>query len=88
MVIKDTSSAMVLNKPPGLATQGGSKTTKHVDGLLDSFVEDDEVPRPRLVHRLDKDILAYFLLLVLQEVQQATQSDSLEGVLKKFIGPS
>lgn len=62
MVIKETSSAIVLNKPPGLATQGGSKTTKHVDGLLDSFVEDDKVPRPRLVHRLDKDTSGVLLI--------------------------
>src|SRR3546814_16740996 len=53
MVILQTPSAIVLNKPPGLATQGGTKTTHHVDGLLDAFVEGDE-PRPRLVHRLDK----------------------------------
>ena len=55
MVIHETRAAIVLNKPPGLATQGGSKTTKHVDGLLDAFVEDEKTPRPRLVHRLDKD---------------------------------
>ena len=62
MVIKETKSAIVLNKPPGLATQGGSKTNKHVDGLLDSFVEDDETPRPRLVHRLDKDTSGVLLI--------------------------
>ena len=28
----------MLNKPPGLATQGGTKTHSHVDGLLDAFV--------------------------------------------------
>ena len=54
MVIRETPSAIVFNKPPGLATQGGSKTNRHVDGLLDAFVEDEETPRPRLVHRLDK----------------------------------
>src|SRR3990167_5187604 len=52
MVIHETPSAIVLNKPPGLATQGGTKTLHHVDGLLDAFVAGDE-PRPRLVHRLD-----------------------------------
>ena len=62
MVIRETPSAIVLNKPPGLATQGGSKTTKHVDGLLDAFVEDDETPRPRLVHRLDKDTSGVLLI--------------------------
>ncbi len=62
MVIRETPSAIVFNKPPGLATQGGSKTTKHVDGLLDAFVEDDDTPRPRLVHRLDKDTSGVLLV--------------------------
>ncbi|WFL78083.1 RluA family pseudouridine synthase [Altererythrobacter arenosus] len=61
MVIAQTKSAIVLNKPPGLATQGGSKTFKHVDGLLDAFHSDDE-PRPRLVHRLDKDTSGVLLI--------------------------
>lgn len=62
MVIRETPSALVLNKPPGLATQGGSKTTKHVDGLLDAFVEGENDPRPRLVHRLDKDTSGVLLI--------------------------
>lgn len=62
MVIRETPSAIVLNKPPGLATQGGSKTTRHVDGLLDAFVEDKDTPRPRLVHRLDKDTSGVLLV--------------------------
>ena len=61
MVIKETPNAIVLNKPPGLATQGGSKTFSHVDGLLDAFVEGDG-PRPRLVHRLDKDTSGVLLI--------------------------
>ncbi|MFM7376914.1 MAG: RluA family pseudouridine synthase [Erythrobacter sp.] len=61
MVIRETPNAIVLNKPPGLATQGGSKTTKHVDGLLDAFVEGN-APRPRLVHRLDKDTSGVLLI--------------------------
>jgi 23S rRNA pseudouridine955/2504/2580 synthase len=61
MVIHETRAAIVLNKPPGLATQGGSKTTKHVDGLLDAFVEGN-APRPRLVHRLDKDTSGVLLI--------------------------
>ena len=61
MVIRQTASAIVLNKPPGLATQGGSKTTKHIDGLLDAFVEGN-APRPRLVHRLDKDTSGVLLI--------------------------
>ncbi|MEO1105638.1 MAG: RluA family pseudouridine synthase, partial [Pseudomonadota bacterium] len=62
MVIRETPSALVLNKPPGLATQGGTKTLNHVDGLLDAFVEGDDDPRPRLVHRLDKDTSGVLLI--------------------------
>jgi 23S rRNA pseudouridine955/2504/2580 synthase len=61
MVIRQTKGAIVLNKPPGLATQGGTGTTRHVDRLLDAFCEEDE-PRPRLVHRLDKDTSGVLLI--------------------------
>ncbi len=54
MVIHKDDAALVLNKPPGLATQGGTKTTAHVDGLLDALQFEAE-GRPKLVHRLDKD---------------------------------
>ncbi|WP_340587165.1 RluA family pseudouridine synthase [Erythrobacter alti] len=61
MLITRTKSALVLNKPPGLATQGGTKTTRHVDGLLDAYAGEDE-SRPRLVHRLDKDTSGVLLI--------------------------
>jgi len=53
MVIYEDPSAFVLNKPPGLATQGGTKTHQHLDRLLDGLA--GEGGRPKLVHRLDKD---------------------------------
>jgi 23S rRNA pseudouridine955/2504/2580 synthase len=61
LVIHRDAQAIVINKPPGLATQGGTKTHDHVDGLLDAlmFERDD---RPRLVHRLDKDTSGALLL--------------------------
>jgi 23S rRNA pseudouridine955/2504/2580 synthase len=54
LVIYQDVNAFVLNKPPGLATQGGTKTTHHLDRLLDGLA-DDSGNRPKLVHRLDKD---------------------------------
>ncbi|MEC7422440.1 MAG: RNA pseudouridine synthase, partial [Pseudomonadota bacterium] len=42
MVIEKTKGALVLNTPPGLATQGGTNTFNHVDGLLDAFAPGDE----------------------------------------------
>ncbi|HYC63542.1 MAG TPA: RluA family pseudouridine synthase, partial [Reyranellaceae bacterium] len=54
MVIYEDPQAFVLAKPPGLATQGGTKTTHHLDRLLDGLA-DEAGNRPKLVHRLDKD---------------------------------
>ncbi len=54
LVIYKDNAGLVLNKPPGLATQGGTNTTEHVDGLLDALIF-EEKGRPKLVHRLDKD---------------------------------
>ena len=60
VIFKD-DHIIVLNKPAGLATQGGSKQTRHVDGLADALRFDyDE--KPRLVHRLDKDTSGILLL--------------------------
>ncbi|MBT8423509.1 MAG: RluA family pseudouridine synthase, partial [Silicimonas sp.] len=52
---------IALNKPPGLPTQGGSKQTRHVDGLAEvlRFGFDE---KPRLVHRLDKDTSGVLVL--------------------------
>ena len=61
MVLEKDRAAIVLNKPPGLATQGGSGTHEHVDGLLDAYVNEGEA-RPRLVHRLDKDTSGVLLI--------------------------
>ncbi|MEM7169607.1 MAG: RluA family pseudouridine synthase [Pseudomonadota bacterium] len=52
---------IVLNKPPGLAVQGGSGQVRHLDGLLDALKFGAE-ERPRLVHRLDKDTSGVLLL--------------------------
>lgn len=61
MMIHRDASAIVLNKLPGLATQGGTKTEQHVDGLLDALKFDGPT-RPKLVHRLDKDTSGALLI--------------------------
>ena len=53
-VIHCDDALIVLDKPPGLAVQGGSETERHIDGLLDAL-RFGHAERPRLVHRLDKD---------------------------------
>ena len=54
LVIYQDSSVIVLNKPSGLATQGGSGLTRHIDGMLEGLTGGKR-QRPRLVHRLDRD---------------------------------
>ncbi len=54
LVIHRDADVIVLNKPAGLAVQGGTNTTRHLDGLLDGLTFDAE-KRPKLVHRLDRD---------------------------------
>jgi 23S rRNA pseudouridine955/2504/2580 synthase len=60
LVLYEDDLVIALNKPHGLAVQGGTKTTKHVDRLLSAWGEGLE--RPRLVHRLDRDTSGVLLL--------------------------
>jgi 23S rRNA pseudouridine955/2504/2580 synthase len=60
LVIYEDDEVLALNKPSGLAVQGGTKTTRHVDRLLGAWGEGLE--RPRLVHRLDRDTSGVLVL--------------------------
>jgi 23S rRNA pseudouridine955/2504/2580 synthase len=60
---------IVLDKPPGLATQSGSGLSRHVDGMLDSLTF-ERAARPKLVHRLDRDTSG--VLLVARTAQSAS----------------
>src|SRR2546430_13994548 len=53
ITLYEDADVLVLDKPMGLAVQGGSGTTRHVDGMLEAL-RDAHGQRPRLVHRLDK----------------------------------
>ena len=61
LIIHRDDEAIVLNKPAGLAVQGGSNTTRHVDGMLDGL-RFGHAERPRLVHRIDKDTSGILLI--------------------------
>lgn len=61
LVLYEDDVVIALNKPSGLAAQGGTKTTRHVDGLLDAFATEDG-ERPRLAHRLDRDTSGVLLV--------------------------
>ena len=61
LVIYKDDDVIAINKPHGLAVQGGTKTERHLDGMLD-FLQFDAAERPRLVHRLDRDTSGVMLL--------------------------
>lgn len=54
LILYEDDDLYVFNKPHGLAVQGGSGTTRHMDGLLKNL-PNKQGEAPRLVHRLDRD---------------------------------
>jgi 23S rRNA pseudouridine955/2504/2580 synthase len=61
ITLHEDADVLVLNKPMGLAVQGGSGTTRHLDLMLE-VMRDAKDQRPRLVHRLDKDTAGCLLV--------------------------
>jgi 23S rRNA pseudouridine955/2504/2580 synthase len=61
ITLYEDADVLVLNKPMGLAVQGGSGTVRHLDGMLEAL-RDAQGQRPRLVHRLDKDTAGCLLV--------------------------
>jgi 23S rRNA pseudouridine955/2504/2580 synthase len=63
ITLYEDDDVMVLNKPAGLAVQGGSGTARHIDGMLGALQgQHKDAQRPRLVHRLDKDTAGCLLI--------------------------
>lgn len=61
MVIFKDDNIIILNKPSGLAVQGGTNTDRHIDGMLEALkFENSE--KPKLVHRIDKDTSGVLVL--------------------------
>src|SRR3982075_1613032 len=61
MILYEDADVLVLNKPAGLAVQGGSGTTRHIDQMLE-VMRDAKGQKPRLVHRLDKETAGCLLI--------------------------
>lgn len=61
LILFEDGHVLVLNKPYGIAVQGGTGTRRHLDGLL-AGMEDRFGGRPRLVHRLDRDTTGVLLV--------------------------
>jgi len=73
MHLSSSDDWMAINKPAGLAVQGGSGTNRHVDGLLTAAYPEN---RPKLVHRIDKDTSGLLLI--------ARHLDSARALTKAF----
>jgi 23S rRNA pseudouridine955/2504/2580 synthase len=61
MILYEDDDVIVLNKPFGIAVQGGTGTRRHIDGIL-AGMADRFGDRPRLVHRLDRDTTGVLLV--------------------------
>ncbi len=71
MIVFENEYIAVLNKPFGIAVQGGTKTARHIDGLLAGMADRFGGERPRLVHRLDRDTTG--ILVVAKDRQTAAR---------------
>ncbi len=71
MIVFENDSVVILNKPFGIAVQGGTKTSRHIDGLLAGMADRFGGERPRLVHRLDRDTSG--VLVVAKDRQTAAR---------------
>lgn len=72
---------LVIDKPAGLAVQGGPKTHRHLDALLDALAEGGD--RPRLVHRLDRDTAGVMVLARNRRAAQALAEAFRTGAVEK-----
>ncbi len=65
MIIYQDDELLILNKPPGIAVQGGTKIKKSIDTLLKSSFES---LKTRLVHRLDKDTSGILIIALNRQI--------------------
>ncbi|WP_413203994.1 RluA family pseudouridine synthase [Rhodospirillum sp. A1_3_36] len=82
-ILHQDRHVIVLNKEAGLAVQGGTGMTRHLDALLDSLAERGE--RPRLVHRLDKDTSGVLVLArTLEAARKLTEAFRSRDAMKIY----
>jgi len=83
LVIYEDEHVIALNKPPGIATQGGSKVSEHIDGYLDGLKGKDG-QRPKLVHRLDRDTSGVMLIAKSQKAAKHLGEAFKERNVRKY----
>ena len=65
MIIYQDDEILILNKPSGIAVQGGTKIKKSIDTLLRSSFKS---VKTRLVHRLDKDTSGILIIALNRQI--------------------
>jgi 23S rRNA pseudouridine955/2504/2580 synthase len=85
MILFEDDDLMVLNKPAGLAVQGGSGMTKHVDQMLE-VMRDAKGQKPRLVHRLDRETSGCLLIAKTRFAASALTGSFRHRSARKLLG--
>ena len=83
MTLYEDAHVLVLNKPYGLAVQGGSGMKQHIDGMLSALTRPDGT-RPHLVHRLDRDTSGVLLIAKTRKIA-ADLGEAFRGHLARKI---
>jgi len=81
MLIYEDDEILVINKPHGIAVQGGSKINKHIDGLLQSSYKSLQ---PRLVHRIDKETSGILLVALNRKIADFLSYSFREKKITKY----
>lgn len=83
-ILFQNDEILVLNKPAGLPTQGGSNAKMNVDVLVDFGAKNgDFVIKPKLCHRIDRDTSGILLLAKSNEAATALTKAFKDRTIKK-----
>lgn len=82
IILWEDEDLLIINKPAGLATQGGSKTYRHVDGLLKGYGRQKGL-RYHIVHRLDRDTSGVLVIAKSSESANFLGESFRHGDIKK-----
>ena len=82
LVIYKDKDIIVLNKPSGLAVQGGTNTTRHIDGMLEALKYENS-EKPKLVHRIDKETSGILLLARNRKIAEVLTKAFREHTIQK-----
>jgi len=82
MLLYEDNKVFVFNKPAGLAVQGGSGVTRHVDGMLEAW-RNKRGEKPRLVHRIDRETSGILVVARTRSAAQALTASFRERDTKK-----